>query len=80
MKALILSNHYKDHPSLNAMADCFRENNSAKFHLKNLVGAQTALIASHSIQKIRRPQLFIFNDNAITYCCWDICYIFLAWK
>ena len=45
------------------MADCFRENNSAKFHLKNLVGAQTALIASHSIQKIRRPQLFIFNDK-----------------
>lgn len=45
------------------MVDCFREKNSAKFHLKNLVGAQTALIASHSIQKIRRPQLFIFNDK-----------------
>ena len=45
------------------MADCFRGNNSAKFHLKNLVGAQTALIASNSIQKIRRPQLFIFNDK-----------------
>ena len=63
MKAVALSNHYKNHPCLTALADCFRENNSAKFHLKNLVGAQTALIASHSIQKIRRPQLFIFNDK-----------------
>lgn len=63
MKAVGLSNHYKNHPCLTALADCFRENNSAKFHLKNLVGAQTAMIASHSIQKIRRPQLFIFNDK-----------------
>ena len=63
MRPLSLSNHYKEHPCLTALTDCFRENNTAKFHLKNLVGAQTALIASHSIQKIRRPQLFIFNDK-----------------
>ena len=45
------------------MANCFKKNNFAKFHIKNLVGAQTALIAGHSIQKITSPQLFIFNDK-----------------
>ena len=45
------------------MANCFKKNSSAKFHIRNLVGAQASLIAAHSIKKISNPQLFLFNDK-----------------
>ncbi|MDA8963535.1 transcription-repair coupling factor [bacterium] len=45
------------------MTKCFEKNASAKFHVKNLIGAQSALIASQSVKAIRRPQFFILNDK-----------------
>jgi len=60
---LNLKDLYKEHPSLTALANCFKDKPSAKFHFKNLVGAQAALLASQSIKSFKRSQLFILEDK-----------------
>ncbi len=63
MKSSELKDVYKNHPCFNSITKCFEENSSAKYHVKNLVGAQSALIATQSVKSIRRPQFFILNDK-----------------
>lgn len=63
MKSSDLKDVYKNHPCFTSITKCFEKNASAKFHVKNLIGAQSALIASQSVKAIRRPQFFILNDK-----------------
>ena len=63
MKSSELKDVYKNHPCFNSITKCFEEKSSAKFHIKNLAGAQSALIATQSVKSIRRPQFFILNDK-----------------
>jgi len=63
LKSSDLKDVYKNHPCFTSITKCFEKNASAKFHVKNLIGAQSALIASQSVKAIRRPQFFILNDK-----------------
>lgn len=63
MKSSELKDVYKNHPCFNSITKCFEKNSSAKYHVKNLVGTQSALIATQSVKSIRRPQFFILNDK-----------------
>lgn len=63
MKSSDLKDVYKNHPCFTSITKCFEKNASAKFHVKNLIGAQSALIASQSVKSVRRPQFFILNDK-----------------
>lgn len=63
MKPSALYDVYLNHPCFDSIKSCFEKNAYAKFHVKNVLGTQNALLAAHSVKNIKRPQLFILQDK-----------------
>lgn len=63
MKTYPLTELYKDHQCIKGLVNCFENNLISKYHIKNLIGSQQALIVSQAIKSLKNPMLFVLEDK-----------------
>ena len=63
MKTYPLTELYKDHQCIKGLVNCFENNSISKYHIKNLIGSQQALIVSQAIKSLKNPMLFVLEDK-----------------